>query len=46
MSMPLGYKDSYLKIDEVSRGMVPVMGGSHRLARLPLHLGYYLALTS
>lgn len=21
------------------------MGGTHRIARLPLHLGYYLALT-
>jgi enoyl-CoA hydratase/carnithine racemase len=46
MTMPMGYKDAYLRIDEVGRGMVPVMGGSHRLARLPLHLGYYLALTS
>ena len=23
---------------------MPLMGGTHRLARLPLHLGFYLAL--
>lgn len=45
IEMPLGYTTSFLKLDECSRGMVPLMGGSHRLARLPLHLGYYLALT-
>lgn len=45
INMPLGYKSAFLKLDEVFRGMVPLMGGSHRLARFPLHLGYYLALT-
>ena len=42
--MPFGYKSSFLKLDEVSRGMVPLIGGSHRLTRLPLHIGYYMAL--
>lgn len=46
INTPLGYINSYLKIDEPSRGMIPIMGGSHRLARLPLHLGFFLALTS
>ena len=45
MTMPLGYRNAFLKLDECSRGMVPLMGGTHRLSRLPLHLGYYLALT-
>jgi enoyl-CoA hydratase/carnithine racemase len=44
LNMPLGYDNAFLKLDECLRGMVPLMGGSHRLARLPLHLGYYLAL--
>jgi enoyl-CoA hydratase/carnithine racemase len=45
MHMPLGYENVFLKLDECSRGMVPLMGGTHRLARLPLRLGFYLALT-
>lgn len=45
MSAPLGLKNAFLRIDEVARGMIPLMGGSHRLSRLPLHIGYYLALT-
>lgn len=45
INLPFGYKDATLKIDEADRGMVPLMGGSHRLSRLPLHLGFYLALT-
>lgn len=44
ISMPFGYKNAFLKIDDVSRGMVPIMGGTHRLSRLPLHIGFYLAL--
>lgn len=42
--MPLGYRSSFLKLDDASRGMVPLIGGSHRLTRLPLHIGYYMAL--
>lgn len=34
-----------LRIDEVSKGFIPVAGGAHRLSRLPVNLGYYLALT-
>jgi len=45
LTMPLAYKNTFLKIDDVHRGMVPSMGGSHRLSRLPLKLGFYLALT-
>jgi enoyl-CoA hydratase/carnithine racemase len=45
LTMPLAYKNTFLKIDDVQRGMVPTMGGSHRLSRLPLKLGFYLALT-
>jgi len=45
MSMPMGRGQVNMKIDEVSRGMIPLMGGTHRLSRLPLHIGYYLALT-
>lgn len=45
LTMPFTYPSSFLKLDETSRGLVPVMGGSHRLARMPLRLGYYLALT-
>jgi len=44
INMPLGYRHAFLKLDEVSRGLVPLLGGSHRLARMPLRLGYYLAL--
>lgn len=45
--MPLAYRDDcFLKVDDASRGMTPLFGGSHRLARLPMHLGLYLALTS
>lgn len=44
MTMPWGYGDAFMKSDECSRGMVPLMGGTHRLARLPLKLGYYMAL--
>ncbi len=36
---------STLRIDEVSKGFIPVAGGSHRLSRLPANVGYYLALT-
>lgn len=36
---------STLRIDEVSKGFIPVAGGSHNLSRLPLKVGYYLALT-
>lgn len=34
-----------LRIDQVSKGFVPVAGGSHRLSRLPTKVGHYLALT-
>lgn len=34
--MPLGYHNANLKIDEPSRGFIPIAGGSHRLSRLPL----------
>ena len=44
LSMPLSYPHTYLQLDEVSRGMIPLMGGTHRLSHLPLKLGYYLAL--
>jgi enoyl-CoA hydratase/carnithine racemase len=45
LNSPLGHPGAFLKLDEVVRGFVPIMGGTHRLTRLPLHLGYYLALT-
>ena len=44
MTMPFGYPNAFLKCDECSRGFIPLMGGTHRLSRLPLHLGFYLAL--
>ena len=44
INMPLGYSNTYLKLDEVSRGLVPLLGGSHRLANMPLNLGFFLAL--
>ena len=34
-----------MQLDEVQRGLIPLMGGTHRLARMPLKIGYYLALT-
>lgn len=34
-----------LRIDEVSKGFIPVAGGSHKLSRLPVNVGYFLALT-
>lgn len=34
-----------MRIDEVSKGFIPVAGGSHRLSRLPAHIGLYLAMT-
>lgn len=47
LAMPVAYRNNcFLKLDDVSRGLTPLLGGSHRLARLPLHLGLYLALTS
>lgn len=46
LTMPLAYRDScFLKLDDVSRGLTPLLGGSHRLSRLPMNLGLYLALT-
>lgn len=36
---------SSLRIDQVSKGFIPVAGGSHRLSRLPAKIGHYLALT-
>lgn len=36
---------STLRVDEVSKGFIPVAGGSHRLSRLPVNVGYFLALT-
>ena len=36
---------STLRFDEVSKGFIPVAGGSHRLSRLPVNVGYFLALT-
>lgn len=45
ITMPLGYHNTFLKIDDASRGLTPLLGGSHRMTRLPLHVGYYLALT-
>lgn len=29
----------------MSKGFIPVAGGSHTLSRLPLKVGFYLALT-
>lgn len=45
ITMPLAYTNTYMKIDDTMRGLTPLMGGTHRLSRLPLHLGFYLALT-
>jgi enoyl-CoA hydratase/carnithine racemase len=46
LAMPLAYRDNcFLKIDDAARGLTPLFGGSHRLSRLPLNLGLYLALT-
>ena len=36
---------STLRIDQVSKGFIPVAGGSHRLSRIPAKIGLYLALT-
>ena len=44
LTMPLSYPHAYLQLDEVLRGMIPLMGGTHRLTQLPLKLGYYMAL--
>lgn len=44
-SVALTDHSATLRIDEASKGFVPVAGGSHRLSRLPLNVGYYLALT-
>ena len=44
-SVALTDYSSSLRIDEVSKGFIPVAGGSHRLSRLPLNVGFYLALT-
>jgi enoyl-CoA hydratase/carnithine racemase len=44
-SVALTDHSSTMRIDEVSKGFVPVAGGSHRLSRLPLNVGYFLALT-
>lgn len=46
LTMPLAYRNScFLKLDDAARGLTPLFGGSHRLSRLPMHLGLYLALT-
>ena len=45
ITMPIGHSDAFLKIDDASRGMTPLLGGTHRMTRLPLHIGYYFALT-
>lgn len=44
-STPLGTDKSTLKLDETSKGFIPIFGGSHRLSRLPCNIGIYLALT-
>lgn len=44
-SVSLTDYSSSLRIDEVSKGFIPVAGGSHKLSRLPMKIGYYLALT-
>jgi enoyl-CoA hydratase/carnithine racemase len=38
-------KDVSLRIDEASKGFVPLAGGTHRLSRLPANIGVYLAIT-
>ena len=45
LSTPIGTENSSLRLDETSRGFVPIFGGSHRLNRLPCNIGLYLALT-
>jgi enoyl-CoA hydratase/carnithine racemase len=46
LAMPLAYRGScFMKLDDAARGMTPLLGGSHRLARLPMKVGLYLALT-
>lgn len=44
-STPLGTEKSSLRLDETSRGFIPIFGGSYRLSRLPCNIGIYLALT-
>lgn len=34
-----------LRIDQVTKGFIPIAGGSHRLSRIPAKIGFYLALT-
>lgn len=45
VSTPLGTEKSSLRLDETSKGFIPIFGGSHRLSRLPANIGIYLALT-
>ena len=45
LSTPIGTENSSLRLDETSRGFIPIFGGSHRLNRLPCNIGLYLALT-
>lgn len=44
-STPLGTEKSSLRLDETSKGFVPIFGGSHKLSRLPCNIGIYLALS-
>jgi enoyl-CoA hydratase len=44
-STAIGTEKSSLRLDETSKGFIPIFGGSHKLSRLPCHLGIYLALT-
>lgn len=44
-STPIATEKSTLRLDETSRGFIPICGGTHRLNRLPCNLGLYLALT-
>ena len=44
-STGFGTESSSFKLDEASRGFIPIGGGSHRIAQLPYGFGLYLALT-
>ena len=44
-SVGLGTASSSLAFNDVSKGFIPIAGGSHRLAQFPSEIGMYMALT-
>lgn len=44
-STPMGTDRSSLRLDETSRGFIPIFGGSHQLSRMVGNLGLYLSIT-